>query len=301
MDNKMGFHDRHYMKDEYQQHGAQGMHSGMSLGLPKPTPAVKFILIACAVVFVAQIIFQGMKISLSSALGATGAQWWQIWRYITFQFLHSTNDLMHLVANMLGVFFLGVPLEQRWGTKRFIKFYLICGSFAGITYVTISNLIGTTASVPLIGASGGVFAVIFAAAFLMPHIRLIFLFFPVPIRLAAIIIFGGMIFIILKTVATGGYGNSRFWSEVSHLGGTIPAAIWLWGIPKFSSIKFNVEQKVQQGNWQRKIEKIQEEETQVNAILDKIKDKGIASLSNKEKKILKQATERQQKEDKKFQ
>ena len=296
----MGFHDRHYMQDDYQEQGARSFGSGVSLGLPRLTPAVKFIIISCGAMFIAQLIFQGMKMPLSSVLGATGAQWWQPWRYLTFQFLHSTNDLMHIVFNMLGIYFLGVPLEQRWGTKRFLKFYLICGAFAGVAYVVVANLVNLGGSIPLIGASGGVFAIIFAAALLMPRIKLIFLFFPVPIRLASIIIFGGMIFLIIKTVATQGYGNPNFWSDVAHLGGVVPAAAWLWGFPKISNIKFNVEQKVQDGNWQRKMQKIQEEEAQVDAILDKIKDKGIASLTGKEKKILKQATDRQKKEDSRF-
>ena len=293
----MGFYNRHYMKDGS---GSQSQGSALTMGLPKPTPAVKIIMLACVGMYVLQFIMPALGVSLEAVLGVTGKAWWQIWRYISFQFLHDRGSLFHILLNMLGVYFLGTPLEQRFGTKKFTAFYLACGCFAGLSYMAIANAYGMDFT-PLIGASGGVYALLIAAAVLFPNFKIIFLFFPVPIRLAAIIIFGMMSFNVLGGFfKPTGFQTPGFWSDVAYLGGSIPAAIWILAMPKLKNARLNFEQKVHDGAWDRKMRKLREEEQQVDQILDKIKEKGIASLTGKEKRILKNATLRQQKEDRRI-
>ena len=102
--------------------GAQGFNS-FGIGL-KPTPMVKRLLIANVVVFAVTLVvprafmhdwfaFQPQRII------------YRPWGPFTYMFLH--GDLMHLVGNMLFLFFFGPPIEGRWGEKEFLKFYVICG------------------------------------------------------------------------------------------------------------------------------------------------------------------------------
>ncbi|MBN1942592.1 MAG: rhomboid family intramembrane serine protease, partial [Phycisphaerae bacterium] len=155
---------------------------GMRMGLPKPTPAVLWLLIANVAMFILQQLIPSLTVSLA----AVPVLWWQPWRYITFQFLH--GGPWHLVMNMIGLYFLGMYLERAWGTKRFLVFYLTCGVIAGLTNVALTFLFHQSPYILLLGASGGVLAVLAACAILFPHIQLILMFFPVPIRFAAILL-----------------------------------------------------------------------------------------------------------------
>ena len=297
----MGLHDRPYWKDDAGAEPGGGFMRGMSIGLPKPTKAVKWLLITNVAVFLLQQVFLlGVKIDISRWFGATVGGFWQIWRYGTFQFLHDPYSLMHIGLNMLGLYMLGTPLEQLWGLRRFLRFYFTCGVVAGLAYVVLGASFGIPASFPLIGASGGIYGILLACAVLFPHFKLIFFLFPVPIRLAAAIIFGAMIFMALHVLA-GSPGNAledgEFWSSVAHLGGAGMAATWLWVIPRFRGAAQGVVRRVNRGAWERKMQRRRAEQADIDRILDKIRVEGLASLTRKEKHALKQATLRQQRED----
>jgi len=120
--------------------------------------------------------------------------------------------------------------------------------------------------------------------------------FPVPIRLAAVIIFGGMILVLLGSLRAGAY-SGNFWSQVAHLGGAGMAAIWLWVIPRFSGMAQDAVRRAGRGAWQRKMQRRRDEQADIDRILDKIRIEGLASLTRKEKHTLKEATHRQQRED----
>jgi membrane associated rhomboid family serine protease len=297
----MGLHDRPYWRDDAGAEPAGGFMRGMSVGLPKASKAVKWLLIINVAVFVVQQVFLlGFKIDISRWFGATGGGFWQIWRYGTFQFLHDPNSLMHIGLNMLGLYMLGTPLEQLWGLRRFLRFYLSCGVAAGLAYVILGAIFRVPAGFPLIGASGGIYGILLACAVLFPHFKLFFFLFPVPIRLASAIIFGAMIFMTLQVLA-GSPGdairNGEFWSSVAHLGGAGMAALWLWVIPRFGGIAQGAVRRANRGAWERKMQRQRAEQAEIDRILDKIRMEGLASLTRREKHTLKQATLRQQRED----
>jgi membrane associated rhomboid family serine protease len=291
----MGIHDRPYMKDGETEH----MGSGLTVGLPPIARVVKYLLIVNLVVFVLQVftndIGQGRLGFMSLHFGANVAGWYEPWRYVTFQFLH--GDYWHIIMNMLGLYLLGSPLEQHWGPRRFLAFYLACGAFSGLTYVAASAAVGDNRFMPIIGASGGIFAILLACAVLFPQFKLILVFFPVPIRLAALLIFGGMIFMVLNSLRQGAQG-SDFWSDTCHLGGAAAAAFYLWVLPAFGGIRlrrtFRRGPRAGSGAWKRRMDKMAAEQEQIDRILQKIHEHGVASLTRKEQKTLKDATKRQQ-------
>ncbi len=297
----MGLHDRPYWKDDAGPEPGGGFMRGMSIGLPKPSNLVKRLLIINLAAFLVQQVFLlGFKIDISRWFGATVGGFWQIWRYLTFQFLHDPYSLMHIGLNMLGLYMLGTPLEQLWGSRRFLRFYLSCGVVAGLAYVILGAIFRIPAGFPLIGASGGIYGILLACAVLFPHFKLIFFLFPVPIRLAAAIIFGAMIFMAIHVLAGSpkdALKNGEFWSSVAHLGGAGMAAMWLWVIPRFRGAAQGVVRRANHGAWQRKMQHRQADQADIDRILDKIRIEGLASLTRKEQKALKQATLRQQQED----
>ena len=301
----MGLHDRPYWRDEQPRgHGGPGGPGGMTIGLPRPGKAVKYLLIVNVVVFVLQIVLdqprEGYRVGVLSAwFGATCGAFWQVWRYVTFQFLHSLGGIWHLALNMLGLYMLGAPLEQRFGTRWFLRFYLSCGAFAGLTYVVMAGAIGLPPDIPIIGSSGGVYGVVLACAILFPNFRLILLLFPVPIRLAAALIFGGMILVILRSLSSGVYGP-QFWSDVAHLGGAVCAGVWIWALPGIRGAMRDSARRINKGAWERKLKKRTDQTAEVDRILQKIHDHGIGSLTTREKKALQEATSRQRDDERRI-
>ncbi len=294
----MGLHDRTYWKEDDQGGGdgggGGGLRGGFLGGMPKPTKIIKYLLIINLAVFMLQVIFEmSAGIHLSQFFGMTLDGWWQPWRYITFQFLHSPGSLIHLGFNMLGLYMLGTPLAQYWGDKKFLRFYLACGVGAGIAYVIMAQFMKLDSGTPLIGASGGVVGIILACAVLFPHFKLIMVLFPVPIRLAALIIFGAMAFDVVRR----GPGDPWFWSQIAHSGGAIVAALWMWVLPILSSSIQSGRARAGEGAWKRKMQKRHAVQHEIDAILDKIQEKGINSLSDKEKRKLQEATDKQKKDD----
>jgi len=291
----MGLHDRPYWKDDQQQsYGGSGGggRGGMTIGMPRMGKAVKIMLVINVAVFIIQM-FGDQTGRLSEWLGVTVNSFWQLWRYITFQFLH--GGVLHILLNMLGLWFLGSPLERHLGTRRFVTFYLSCGVTAGIAYVIIGALSDLPGWLPIIGASGGVYGLVLAAAVLFPHFQIIFLFFPVPIRLAAIIIFGAMALMVLQALSAGQAYKAM--SDVAHLGGAVTAAFWIWGLPKVTQAAREAADKANRGAWERKMKRRSADQAEIDQILNKIHEHGLNSLSGREKRLLRDATERERREE----
>jgi len=280
--------------------GAGPVHT--RFGLPSPSRAVKLLLIANLSMFVLQALAgdfrEGSLGPMTAWLAVTPAKWWELWRYVTFQFLH--GGVWHLFLNMLALYMLGTPLEGHYGSRRFISFYLLCGAVAGLLYVVVELLlIGPQATSPLVGASGGVFGIILAAAVYFPNFRILFLFFPVPIRVAAVLIFAVMGLTILVTlggVLRGDTPQGEFWSHVAHFGGAVAAAVWIVR-ERRGGLRLWKARAPAEGRWKKNMQQRTKTQHEVDRILEKIHVKGIASLTGREKRTLKKATNQQKTED----
>lgn len=289
----MGVHDRPYMQDDEPPMGGRGL----TFGLPRPGQVVKYLVVLNVGMFLVQAFVDrptwrypaGM---LSQTLGVTVGGFWQIWRYFTFQFLHA--NIWHILLNMLGLYLLGTPLERHFGSRWFLKFYLTCGVAAGLAYVLLGSLLRIPPGHPIIGASGGVYGILLAAAVFFPSFQIIFLFFPVPIRLAAIIIFGLMIVVVLQGL--GGAVSGDALSDAAHLGGAAMAALWIFAAPVLRRVRESVGTR-SSGAWERKMKRRAAEQAEIDRVLQKIHDHGLASLTRKEKDLLRDATARQRQEE----
>ena len=302
----MSWRDRPYAyRDDTGGWQAGGGPQRMRLGLPPVGRVVKWLLIANIAVFVVQAVTGDFADSggISAALGATADGWWQLWRYVTFQFCH--GGVIHLLFNMLGLYILGSQVERLFGPRKFLVFYLLCGVTAGLAYVAIAHLAGLRGDWPLVGASGGVFGLILAAAVYCPHMYFILLFFPVPIRLAAILIFAVMVLKVLMGLGTVARGagvpsDPDFWSQVAHFGGALTAGVWVFAGRRLRGVAvgpWRRARRTRQGAWAKKMAAQRKAQEEVDRILDKIRRTGIHSLTGREKRTLKKATEQQRHEE----
>ncbi len=280
----MGFDDRHYQQQQPYQGGGGGYGGfAQGMGLPRPTPVVKYLLIINFAVYVLQLVTPpGTIESLFAAKGGSVFEAIQLWRIITFQFLHDTHSLLHIIFNMLGVYFLGPTLERNWGSQRFLTFYLTCGAVGGAIYV-IAGSLGLVGGGTLVGASGGVLGLLVACAILFPQFVVFLFIFPVPIRFAAVL----FTILYLLNVLRGGPNAG---GDICHLGGMATGFLWIMGRPYFS----NLQAKKEQMSFQRKQQSEEAQQYEVDRILAKVHEKGIHSLTRKERQVLQKATDQQQ-------
>jgi membrane associated rhomboid family serine protease len=137
----------------------------------------------------------------------------QVWRFITFQFLHA--NLTHLAFNMLALFFFGPLMESYLGRARYLAFYLLCGAAGPMSYLLFYGLhvAAESQNSGLIGASAGVFGVLIAASQVLPNAKvLIYGIIPARLRSVAWMLLG----IAVYTVFTNGRNAG---GEAAHLGG----------------------------------------------------------------------------------
>lgn len=288
----MALGDRPYMSD-----GTSARGWGMRGGLLRPRRAVVWLLLANVGMALVQM-FGGREVV--DWLAVVPARWYELWRYGSFQFLHT--GIWHILFNMMGLYFLGTPVENEWGPRRFTIFYLACGAFAGLTHVIFAWLLHVNLSVPLLGASGGVYAIVLACAVLFPAMRVILFIFPMSMRTLAIIFLGLAVLGVLDSVrgAFAGRGIGPAVSDAAHLGGALAAALWLglsksWrygGAGVETGAAYVRHPSVKPGTWARKMERERRRQERVDRILAKIHERGVGSLSWLDKWRLRRETRR---------
>ena len=129
----MGLYDRDYTQAEYDSH--YGDSPRMRIALPRLTPAVKWLLIVNTSVFILSFLITPLAeffFRWFSVYPATVGTSLQLWRLVTYQFLHDINVFRHIFINMLILYFFGTMLERHWGSRKFLTFYLICGAMGGL-------------------------------------------------------------------------------------------------------------------------------------------------------------------------
>lgn len=132
----------------------------------------------------------------------------ELWRFITAAFTHF--DFWHLFFNMFGLWMFGSLSAPTLGWKNFLNLYLISGVFGNVLWYVFN--IDTPAA--LLGASGAVVGVIMATAMIMPNLRVLLLFFPVPVKLKTMAI----VYIVLEVVQQGANIQSNI-AYLVHIGG----------------------------------------------------------------------------------
>ena len=130
---------------------------------------------------------------------------------LTYGFLH--GSFPHLAFNMLGLAMFGAPVERMLGAKRYLGYYLACVIAAALTQLVVQWAAGSFS--PTVGASGAVFGLLLAYAYLFPHHRIFLLFPPMPVP--ARIFAAGYAAIELLL----GLGTSSSVAHFAHLGGML--------------------------------------------------------------------------------
>ena len=241
------------------------------------TETVKHLLIINVIFFVASISLGDLVYDLF-ALHYPSNPKFKIWQLLTHMFMH--GDIGHIFFNMFGLYMFGTPIEQMWGRKKFIFFYLSTGFGAaafqlllyyfqvnqvsnillaeGLTSSQISTFFQTsdlsysmverigrekllsglsTFNSVMVGASGALYGILVAFAFLFPNARLMLLFPPIPVKakiLVPILILSDLFFGFTS------YSIGPI-AHFAHVGGAVTGLVmlWYWKKNQFNNNRLN--------------------------------------------------------------
>lgn len=299
-----------------------GLFGGFSL-FP---PVLKILLVSNITIFIIQMLYPVESIIKNvSIINYYFALWpldpiyplttslFEPWQLITYMFLH--GDIMHLLLNMLILWMFGFELENIWGSKKFLLYYLMCGIAAGLANEFIAPLFTGTGQT--LGASGAIYGILAAFAFLFPN-RPVYLYFFIPLKAKYLIVL--YMFFDFMGILSGAQGIAH----IAHIGGAVAGLIYLWistkrGIgmrfkkpdifDKFNTKQYNEPvhrtytngsskevvkeatfEEIQNEKYDNNKNEMKEQERaaqeKIDAILDKLSQGGYASLTDEEKKIL---------------
>lgn len=153
----------------------------------------------------------------------------KFWQPLTYMFFHSEN-LNHILFNMLLLWWVGSQIEITFGSRRFLKFYLCCGAGAALLYLvvlySIYFLIGFKENSilysPVIGASGAVFGLLVAYAIYHGETVVYFMMlFPMRAKYFVSLLVLMELFVLVTAGFSGPVAN------LAHLGGIIVAFVYL--------------------------------------------------------------------------
>ncbi len=213
----------------------------------------------------------------------------EMWRFVTFQFLHA--NWVHLAMNMFGLWVFGGIVESQLGFKKYAAFYLVCGIFGAVGYLALNflgaglglqlpGLLFDNLRTPLVGASAGVFGVIMACAYIAPQERVILILLPVPLRLWMLAY--GYVAIAAFNLLSGGRNAG---GDAAHIGGAVAGYFFIRNshlLRDFFDIFGDSRKPPARGD-----------DREVDRILDKTRAEGIGSLTEAERETLRRETERQ--------
>jgi membrane associated rhomboid family serine protease len=282
--------------------------SGFGFGFTL-TPWVKRLLIANSVIFLVMLATSPAFFVQWFAFTPTEALT-RPWGLLTYMFIH--GSFWHVALNMLILFFFGPPLEQKWGSTDFLKFYLA----GGLGGALLSFIFAPSA--PIIGASAAVYGTMLGFAWIWPNAP-IYIWGIFPVKAKWLVAF---LFVVTFISSFGGVQDGV--AHFAHLGGLLAAFLYLRFAPpggtsnRFAaSSGFDPSMAVVPQKRREKPEKARkkrepvhrrllrtpaggddrpEEELldEVDRILDKISSSGISSLTTEERRVLDEVSRRQQ-------
>jgi len=140
------------------------------------------------------------------------------WQLVTYAFLH--GSMLHLLFNMFALYMFGGAIEQVFGSRRYLTYYLVCIVSAALTQLLVAMMTG--GFYPTVGASGGVFGLLLAYGLYFPNNRVMLLFPPIPMPARVFV----ALYAVLELVM-GVTGAQSGVAHFAHLGGMVGGYLML--------------------------------------------------------------------------
>jgi len=214
----------------------------MTLSLPPFTRAVTWLLAINTAVFLLLELFGMTLIDVARwvrdnlALVPQDVVHGSLWQLVTYSFLHF--EFWHWFGNMLGIWMFGSAFEGSWGTRRFLELYSfgVIGAALTTTVLSYSHVLGNP-SIPTVGASGGVFAILIAFGIVFGENEILMIPFPISLKAKY---FVAILIVVTLAFAIQGGGNVAY---VAHLGGLFFGYIYVKFVPRSRTPKMGLSER----------------------------------------------------------
>lgn len=256
------------------------------------SPAIKGLVVANSAVFVLSFLVGGEFKNLFGLVPHQVVHERWIWQPVTYLFLH--GSFFHVLFNLFALWMFGMPVEAQWGPREFLKYFLITGVGAGLVSVAAAPASHSV----IIGASGAVFGLLVAFAMLYPEsVVYLYFFFPIKAKHMAIL-FGGIEFF------AGASSANPASARVAHLSGMVIGYLyirWWWVLTLRVKTLFSgfggAPERGAAPKPRRRPQAVggpreeggvpgDDEMAEIDRILDKIIAQGEASLTDREREVL---------------
>ncbi len=245
------------------------------------TFGVKNLIIINSIIFILQLFFLNQLIKFFGLIPTRVYHEFMLWQLVTYMFLH--GDIFHILFNMLALWMFGGIIEVRWGTKKFVRYYVLCGIGGGIA----TCLLSPNSTIPSIGASAGIFGILMAYGMMFPNsVVLLFGLFPMKAR-HFVILFGAIELLACMRYTPDGIGH------FAHLGGMVVGYLYLKNILNWNRMTKGIaelKEKREKESIETKKVDIRLVKERIDTLLDKISSEGVNSLSKEEQEFLKKAS-----------
>ncbi|MCY2960152.1 MAG: rhomboid family intramembrane serine protease [Planctomycetota bacterium] len=262
------------------------------IAFPRLTPAVRWILIGLAAVhlvtFALFLVSDAAYARMTDPLQLDPQAWIDdlpivpLWQLATYGMLHSPVDVMHLLGNLLMLYFFGTMLEEELGTRRFLWTYA-GAQVAGALVFLVACWLGMRSG-PAVGASGACYGLMIAVATLFPSRVVYLLFVPIALRWMALLILVITVFSALVQMKLGASGTAH----LVHFGGIAYGFLAV----RTGLVRKDPVEILERRRAVNEVERAQSDAMRVDQLLDKISREGIGSLSKGEREFLKKASSR---------
>ncbi len=135
------------------------------------------------------------------------------WQLLTYSFLH--GGLYHLLFNMIGLYMFGSDIERLFGSRFYLGYYFACVVVAALCHLLVTGIMGAP-PYPTVGASGGIYGLLFAFGWYFPHRRVMLIFPPIPMSARTFVFAFGALALFFGVTGTA-QGIAHF----AHLGGML--------------------------------------------------------------------------------
>jgi len=261
----------------------------------------KWIIAVNVVVFICQIVSND-ALTRWLDLAPDDVRHGQIWRLVTYAFCHDTHGLpLHILFNMLFLYWFGATLERMYGTREFVLFYLAGALVSGAANLGLSLLLRDQA--PAIGASGAVMAVLMLYAIHFPRDEMYVFLFRVQVRF--VVLFYVVVDLLPVLQAVRGDGRTDNVAHMAHLGGLAFGYLYHhfglrldrgWGsIKNLRAPRIRIKrppESIRVYDPYKEEDPSENLDVKVDAILAKIQAHGEASLNDQERETLRRASQR---------
>ena len=256
------------------------------------TPSVKIIIIVTSIIYMIQTFSNTLTPNLienTFGLHHIGLIYeFKLWQLISYMFLH--GNFFHIFFNMFALWMFGSDLEELFGSRNFLRFYIYSGIGAGICIALMNYYIFDNYGYnPVtIGASGAIYALLLSYGMIWPNREvLLYFLFPIPMKYL-LLIFGGIEFFGTLSMASGTGGNI---SHIGHLGGLITGFILLktkfWYRKRLFPNPFDsLFRNYRLLRHKKRIEERIKAKEIIDTLIDKITRYGYGALTPEEKRLL---------------